>query len=251
METTKAGLYTYTFSALADNLYNSDKRKFEPVILEQRVNAKPSASFVKPGQSFKYCMSESDTEDTIPIALTGVAPFSVEIEIKHQSGSVPETYNIPSINSNTYGIHIPRQHLRLGTQHVRIRNVRDSRGCQQKTEINGPSVQVTLYDAPAIYPLESRTDYCVGERIAYTLSGTPPFEILYTFNGAQRKAKSATTDFRRIAETPGEFAIVSISDKASECRAAVNILKNIHPLPSANCGSVEAAGQAGETFGGI
>ncbi|CEI69917.1 Nucleoporin POM152 [Fusarium venenatum] len=230
MDTTKAGDYTYKFSALADNLYNSDKN-FHPLTLTQRVNAKPSAGFTKPGQSFKYCMEEQEQEDRIPIKLTGEAPFYVEVEIKHQAGSPAETYRIPSIDSNSYGIRIPRQHLRLGAQQVRIRTVRDARGCQRKYEHGGPSVQIHLYEAPSIYPLESRHDYCVGERIAYTLSGTPPFDIAYDFNG-RWNAKSQTTSFRRIAEKPGDFTITSISDKASECRAAVNIPKTIHPLPS-------------------
>jgi nucleoporin POM152 len=153
------------------------------------------------------------------------------MEVKHQSGATPETYRIPAIDSHSFGIYIPRQFLRLGMQQVRIRKVRDARGCQQKYEIAGPSIQVHLYDAPSIYPLESRTDYCVGERIAYTLSGTPPFEVHYDFDG-HRRGKSSTTSFRRIAEYPGEFTITSVADKASECRAAVNITKTIHPLPS-------------------
>ena len=231
MDTSRPGLYLYQFSSLADNLYNSDKR-FQPLVLEQRVNAKPSASFVKPGQTFKYCLSESENEEKIPVTLTGVPPFYVEIEVKHQSGSVPDTYRIPSIETNSYGLQIPRQHLRLGSQQVRIRKVRDARGCQHESELGGPSVQVQMYDAPAVYPLETRDDYCVGERISYSLSGTPPFEVWYTFDGAQRRAKSPTTNFRRIAETPGEFAIVSVSDKASECRAAVSMAKTIHPMPA-------------------
>ena len=230
MDTSKPGHYTYQFSALADNLYN-DNKNFDPLIVKQRVNAKPSAGFAKPGQSFKFCMEEQEHEDKIPITLTGVAPFYVEVEVKHQAGSSPDLYRIPSIDSNTYGMRIPRQHLRLGTQQVRIRTVRDARGCQQKYENGTPSIQIQLYDAPSIYPLESRQDYCVGERIAYTLSGTPPFDIQYDFNG-RWNAKSQTTNFRRIAEKPGEFIITSISDKASECRAAVDLPKTIHPLPS-------------------
>jgi len=232
MDTAKAGLYTYKFSTLSDSLYDSDKRGFTPLVVEQTVNAKPSAAFVKPGQSSKYCASEQDNEDQIPITLTGVPPFSLELEIKHQSGAMPETYRIPSIDTHEYGLRIPRQYLRLGAQQIRIREVRDARQCQRKMEMGGPSVQVQLYDAPAIYALETRTDYCVGERIAYTLSGTPPFEVWYTFDGAERKAKSATTNFRRVAESPGDFTITTISDKASECRAAVNLTKKIHPMPS-------------------
>lgn len=233
METSKAGLYTYKFSALADNLYDNDKR-FQPLVLKQKVNPRPSASFVKPGQSFKICSSESENQDKIPITLTGTAPFYVEIEIRHGHSSSSETYRIPSIDSNSYGIQIPRQHLKLGTQHVRIRKVRDARGCEQHLDPAGsPSVQVQVFDAPSIYELEKRNDFCVGERISYTLSGTPPFEVWYTFDGAERKARSATTSFRRLAESAGEFVITGVSDRASECRAQVNLAKSIHPLPAA------------------
>ncbi|TQV98267.1 hypothetical protein V2A60_007978 [Cordyceps javanica] len=230
MDTGKAGEYTYKFHGLADNLYNADQ-KSKVLTVQQRVNAKPAAIFTKPGQSFKFCMEEQEHEDKIPITLTGVAPFFVELEIKHQAGSPAETYHVPSINSNSYAMQIPRKHLRLGSQQLRIRRVRDARGCQQKYEVGGPSIQIQLYDAPSIYPLESRQDYCVGERIAYTLSGTPPFDIQYEFNG-KWNAKSQTTSFRRVAEKPGDFIITRISDKASECRAAVHLPKKIHPLPS-------------------
>ncbi len=54
----------------------------------------------------------------------------------------------------------------------------------------------------------------------------------YTFDGAERKAKSPTPNFRRIAETPGEFKITTVSDKASDCRASVGLARNIHPLPA-------------------
>ncbi|KAJ3484901.1 hypothetical protein NLG97_g6940 [Lecanicillium saksenae] len=230
MDTSKAGEYTYEFHGLSDNLYEVNP-KGKVLTVQQRVNAKPTATFTKPGQHFKFCMEEQEHEDTIPITLTGVAPFFVEVEIKHQTGSPVETYHLPSINSNSYAMQIPRKHLRLGSQQLRIRRVRDARGCQQKYEVGGHSIQIQLYDAPSIYPLESREDYCVGERIAYTLSGTPPFDISYEFNG-KWNAKSQTTSFRRVAEKPGDFTITSISDKASECRASVRLPKTIHPLPS-------------------
>ncbi|KAI1385233.1 uncharacterized protein F4822DRAFT_412472 [Hypoxylon trugodes] len=231
LDTTKSGIYTYTFSGLSDNLYN-DKRQSEPLTLEQTVNPKPFASFLKPGQTFKMCMHEGDPNESIPIRLEGKAPFYVEFEIKHRSGNLPDIFRIPNIPSNNFAIQVPRDYLKLGGQQVRIRKVRDARGCQQTTESGGGVVYVQLYEAPSIYPLEARSDYCVGERIAYTLSGTPPFEVQYEFAGKKMKAKSQTTNFRRIAESPGEFTITGISDKASECRAAVNLVKKIHPMPS-------------------
>ncbi|KAI1082593.1 hypothetical protein F5B20DRAFT_578263 [Whalleya microplaca] len=231
LDTAKAGLYIYKFSALSDNLYN-DKRHANPLILEQTVHAKPSASFVKPGQTFKMCLSDQEHEEKIPIKLEGKAPFYLEVEIKHHTLNFPEIYRIPNIQSNNYEIQIPRQYLKLGAQQVRIRKVRDDRGCQTKIESGGPSVNIQLYEAPSIYPLEQRADYCVGERIGYTLSGTPPFEVHYNFAGKNMRAKSQTNNFRRIAESPGDFTITSISDKGSECRASTNLTKTIHPMPS-------------------
>ncbi|KAI0969145.1 hypothetical protein F4678DRAFT_441103 [Xylaria arbuscula] len=231
MDTAKAGVYSYTFSALSDNLYNNDKRQPAPLTLEQTVNPKPQASFIKPGQTFKSCMAD-ELDQRIPVKLEGKAPFYLELEIRHQSGNFPEVYRIPNIQSNAYDIRIPRQYLKLGAQQIRIRRVRDDRGCQLETEVGGPVVHFQLYDSPAIYPLEQRTDYCVGERIGYTLSGAPPFEINYQFGGKNMKAKAQTTSFRRVAESPGGFKITSVRDRASECRATVDLTRTIHPMPA-------------------
>lgn len=231
METSKAGSYEYTFTEVSDSLYDYNKPS-KPLVIEQMVNGKPSASFVKPGQSYKYCKEELAGDEVIPIRLQGVPPFSLEVDIKHQSSSRPETVKIANIESNNYDFRIPHNVLSLGIHQVSVRKVRDSRGCQQKTEYGAPHVQVQVYDVPTIHPSESRTDYCVGERISYTLSGAAPFEIFYTFEGVQRKAKSLSTTFRRIAEKPGNFTINGVSDRASECKARIKTTKLIHEMPS-------------------
>lgn len=177
-------------------------------------------------------MDDLEPKETIPIKLEGKAPFYLEVEIKQYSANIAEVFRIHHIPTHNYGIQIPRQYLKLGGQQIRISKVRDARSCQQKTDIGSGVVHIQLYEAPSIYPLEQRSDYCVGERIAYTLSGTPPFEVQYEFAGKQMKAKSQTTNFRRIAESPGDFTITSVSDKGSECRKAVRLSKAIHPMPS-------------------
>ncbi|KAI5291817.1 hypothetical protein KEM55_008267, partial [Ascosphaera atra] len=124
-------------------------------------------------------------------------------------------------------------YLHLGQHVVTIQKVRDGRGCQRSTEFDGSSVRVIASDIPAIVPLEAQSDYCVGERISFSLSGHAPFDIFYTFNNVQRKAHVQDTNFRRIAEQPGEFAITSVSDSASgKCKAHTEITKIIHEMPS-------------------
>ncbi|PKY07695.1 hypothetical protein P168DRAFT_330945 [Aspergillus campestris IBT 28561] len=232
MDTSEAGTYTYKFTEVGDNLYDHDPGR-TPVVLTQTVNPLPSAKFDAPGRIYGFCKEDVSGEELIPITLEGVPPFSLEISIKHHSKAKPEVVTIPNIKSNRHNLPIPRRHLDLGQHVVSINKVRDSRGCQTTTEYDAASVRVAVSDVPTIIPLESKTDYCVGERLSFSLSGHAPFDVFYTFDGASRKASSKTTNFRRIAERPGVFTITGVSDGASgNCKAHKNIVKTIHEMPS-------------------
>ncbi|RAH53856.1 nuclear envelope pore membrane protein [Aspergillus piperis CBS 112811] len=232
MDTSEPGSYTYKFTEVGDHLYDHDPRS-RPVVVTQRVNPLPSARFDSPGRIYGFCKEDVSGEELIPITLEGVPPFSLEISIKHHSKAKPEIVSIPNIKSNRHNLPIPRRHLELGQHVVSIRKVRDARGCQQETEFDSSSVRVAVSDVPTIIPLESKTDYCVGERLSFSLSGHAPFDVFYTFDGASKKATSKTTNFRRIAERPGVFTITAVGDGASgKCKAHKNITKTIHEMPS-------------------
>ena len=233
METSQAGIYQYKFSQVGDQLYSASG-SFSHLTVEQKIHGRPSASFVNIGRTYSYCKEEDAGDEVIPIALVGRPPFSLEVGIRHHTTSKPEVINVPHIEGRHYDFRIPHNLLGLGTHAVTIRKVKDAHGCQRITEFDGPIVHVNLVDIPSISPLEPTTDYCVGDFISYTLSGTPPFNVFYTFEGTDRKASTATTNFRRIAERPGNFTITGVSDKIStdSCRARPSITKMIHELPS-------------------
>ncbi len=231
MDTSRAGLVEYIMAEPSDNQYDHDPKQPSALTLQQVVNPKPAAYFNKPGRSYKSCKDLAGNE-VIPVTLEGKAPFYLEIDIKHQNGPSPETLSFPNIATNDYLLHIPHHALSLGTHHVNIRKVRDANGCQQKIDVKASWVQVQVFDAPSIYPMESRSHYCVGERISYALSGQAPFEIQYTFQGSKKVAKSQTTNFKRIAEKPGNFTIIAVTDKTSNCKAEINMTKVIHEMPS-------------------
>jgi nucleoporin POM152 len=234
METAKAGLYEYEFSRLGDNSYSQASRGPIDLRIQQRVQSQPSARFTNIGKTYRYCKGEGTGDEVLPIALTGLAPFHVEIDIRHHSTTKPERIRIPHIETNQYNFHIPHKYLALGTHAVTIRKVRDSHGCAQEMDFDAPHVQVSVADLPTISPLEAYTDFCVGNRISFSLSGTPPFNIFYKFQGFERKATVSTTTFRRIAEKPGVFEIIGISDQRSTdaCMARTSITKTIHEMPS-------------------
>ena len=234
MDTSQAGAYEYKVLELGDQLYDHDRHKFAPVVVKQQVHSLPSAGFVNSGKTYSYCKEDTTQEETISIALVGTPPFSLEVGIRHHSSSKPDVIPIPRIKSNRYDFHIPHRALSLGSHIVTIRKVSDANGCQRTMDPDGPGVRVNVVDVPSISPMEQALDFCVGDRISYTLAGTPPFNIFYTFEGVERKASTSTNSFRRLAEKPGNFTITAISDKTSTdaCRARTEFTKTIHELPS-------------------
>ncbi|KAJ5537938.1 Nucleoporin [Penicillium frequentans] len=215
MDTSEPGQYTYKFTDVGDNLYDHDP-KSSALVVTQKVNSLPTARFDSPGHIYGFCKEDASGEETIPITLEGVPPSRWKLQ-----SSITRMPNQKS------------RHLDLGQHVVSIHKVRDSRGCQRATEYDSSSVRVSVSDVPTIIPLESKVDYCVGERLSFSLSGHAPFEVFYTFDGAQRKATSQNTNFRRIAERPGEFTITAVGDGASgKCKAHKDITKVIHEMPS-------------------
>lgn len=234
METSHPGMYKYLFSQLEDQLYDQNHGKFVPVVLHQQVFNRPLAKFADAGRTYGCCKDEESGEKAIPISITGTPPFSIDVEIRHFSPTKSEIINIPNIESNHYEFLIPHRVLDIGTHTLSIRRVQDANGCQRITEHDGPAVRVHIADVPSISPSEATIDYCVGDHISFTLSGTPPFHVFYNFEGIDRKASVLTTDFRRIADRPGQFTISAVSDSTSidPCRRRVQLTKTIHGLPS-------------------
>ncbi|KAJ4384723.1 hypothetical protein N0V86_000325 [Didymella sp. IMI 355093] len=231
-ETAQAGTYEYTFKKLADSRYDHSSKHFSPITVKQTIHPRPSARFDKPGKTYSYCSRESEGEEVIPITLEGVAPFYLEVEIKHHGTPKPEISIHKNIPTNKYDLKIEHRKLHLGHSSISIRKVRDSRGCTLKPAPGGPRVQISVHDAPTATPLEDRTNYCVGERLSFALGGQVPFTVYYTFEGQERKASNAGTTFRRLAELPGTFTITGLRDSASECLASFELTKKIHPIPS-------------------
>ena len=232
MDTHQAGIYEYKFNKLDDANYDHSSQRFQGVTVQQKVNARPSAAFASPGKTYGFCSVESDGEEVIPIALHGAPPFDLEVEIKHQGTARPETVTLAGITSTSHNIRIPHSRLHLGRSTVHLRRVSDRNGCARLLDSTTPRVQISVHDAPSITALEAQTDFCVGDRINFGLSGAAPFNVFYTFEGSARKAVATSTTFRRLAEKPGDFVITGVQDSASQCKSTTNITKHIHGLPS-------------------
>ncbi|KAF8423779.1 hypothetical protein EV426DRAFT_601128 [Tirmania nivea] len=235
LDTSSPGQHRYEFVSIADSLYDDPKEARLPkaLVLSQKVNAKPSAKFVDtPGKMYRYCRDAGAGDDIIPIQLAGVPPFQLQINIKHHNTGKNEIVNIPAIETNQFNFKIPPHALTLGSHSVSVLKVRDSRGCVRKTAPqDAPFVYVAVADLPTIAPEETRNDYCVGDRISYSLQGSPPFAVEYVFENVVRKASSGAR-FSRVAPGPGNFTITGLLDSASDCKVHLQLTKIIHEIPS-------------------
>ncbi len=159
-----------------------------------------------------------------------MAPFSLTIEIKHFNTGKSDHINIPNIDKNPYNLRIPPTALTLGDHAVSVKKVRDARGCTRRIP-DGPTVRVAVADLPTIHPGD-KDDFCVGDRIAFTLAGVPPFAVEYQWNGALMKATNQPSQFVRVAEKAGNFTITGLQDSASDCKVDVAYTKIVHEVPS-------------------
>ena len=257
METAVAGAYEYKFAAFSDGNYpEHSPNHFKPITIKQKVNSRPSAAFATPGKTYSFCSVESDGEEVIPVTLHGQPPFELEVEIKHHGTVKPEMVHYTNIESTKHSIHIPHSRLHLGKSAVSLRRVSDARGCSRTLDSTTPRVQISVHDAPTIVSLEERSDYCVGDRLNFGLSGVAPFQVFYTFEGQARKASvSSGNTFKRLAEKPGTFRITGLQDSASTCKASSDIVKHIHGMPSVRVSKgkdsyidIHEGGQAELTF---
>lgn len=235
LETSRAGLYQYKFKSLADGLYDNPRESLlkNPFTLEQTVHSRPTTNFANPSKVYKYCLDAGAGDDIIPIQLHGIAPFSLTINVKHFSTGKSDIINIPHVETNVFNFRIPNHALTLGSHAVSVLKVKDSRGCVRKTPTDAPHVMVAVADMPTITPHDTqRKDYCVGDRIAFTLAGVPPFAVEYEWNGVPMSAHNQPSQFIRVAEKPGNFTVTGLQDSASDCKVSVGLTSVVHEVPS-------------------
>ncbi|KAK9355429.1 hypothetical protein V1523DRAFT_405212 [Lipomyces doorenjongii] len=239
METEKYGTYKYSFKLISDSVYDSTKipnDAFTPIVVQQLVHPRPDAAFVNPGTVYKSCLkaeAEDSSIEPIELKLVGLAPFALTLQVKHESTGQSDTVTISNIKDNHYFLRSIYSSLGLGRHIVSIGKVTDGRGCARGQFRLSQQVIVSVSDVPTISPSTPRVNYCVGDRISFILTGVPPFEIEYEFNGKRQRA-TTNSPFSRLASTPGNFTIASVKDSASSCKVSVHgdLTKLIHDVPT-------------------
>lgn len=239
LQNSRAGVYKYTFTGVSDGIYSPSDLKdftFNPIVVKQTVNPLPTVSFVERGKTYKICINtdpEDSTVEPIPIAFTGHGPFSAKLTVHHESTGKYDKIEIKDISDKKHLLRSIYQGLGLGKHTVTINSISDNNRCGRSIFKEDERVYIFVSDVPYLTPINSKTDYCVGERIAFALNGVPPFEITYDFNGKKQKA-TTSSPFSRLAAVPGNLTLLTLSDSSSSCQVKLspNDIKYIHEVPS-------------------
>ncbi|KAF3199229.1 hypothetical protein TWF679_001558 [Orbilia oligospora] len=157
-------------------------------------------------------------EDAIELSLEGLPPFVASFE-QYWAGEKgePKPTKLTDIKAGTIRSSIRMDTSKPGKYKYVLKNISDR--------------SVSVAEPPSITSLDSKPYYCVGDRINYSLAGSPPFTLEYTFSGKKEKI-STSSIFQRIAERPGTLTFDKIKDSASDCQVDVNITKVVHGIPS-------------------
>lgn len=243
LKTAGAGDYTYSIVGIYDSVYpqsilgSLDGYHFDPIVVKNHVNALPVAGIVNRATKIQSCISSLDDPSKLTplkLSLRGQLPIDVDLLITKDQESTGEIIQLKQLSSKEVNVKAIYEKMGLGTYTVSVASVKDANGCTNQGTEN-QKLTITINDVPKIRhlveqssvisehaqkQLESAEDgfsyYCVGDYITYMLSGTPPFNVQYEFNGRKQGVKLEKNYFERRAPSPGELKILSVSDSSSK-----------------------------------
>ncbi|KAI8884436.1 hypothetical protein K501DRAFT_217462 [Backusella circina FSU 941] len=238
MLTRPSGRYRYVFEKLADQQY-TPAFPLVGLQVEQTVHATPTVVFRHPHTRKEriICVGDSLSShdmDAIVLDLTGQAPFTITLTMRHASEKRGREITVDNINTNRYTLKLDNELPLPGSYQLQLETVLDANGCMGIVKADDhSSIFVKALDIATINPIEPCTDVCVGDTLDYTLSGIAPFTISYEFNEKAEDISTKSSRVSLLADNPGNLTIISVGDGRNKCRSfPQNMVKTIHPLPS-------------------
>lgn len=223
-----SGLYKHRFTAMYDKLYT--RQKHTPNLLaslQYSVHELPNVRF--PSETSQICENQLKKLVRVPLEFSGAYPFTFHGTLTHELTGEEEEIVLEDITQPFIEI---SKVSKLGEHILTVRELIDGNGCKRQAfdELNRFVVSVT--PMPGIVA-SSKQHFCVGDHITYNLTGSPPFNIFYLFNGKKQRADKLYS-FERLASKPGILNVNGIEDHKClvEFDHQENLTRYIHDLPS-------------------
>lgn len=210
---------------------------------EQQVLLRPAAWF-KTTERLSYCLGDTLSplsptyKDEGLVVFRGSPPFTLDLSVRNLATSEVRR-EIVRVNDHAWRLSVQGYSFSSVGQHlVEINSVQDGNGCEHTDVLpdagGSRNAWIDVAETAAIVPYDRRVDYCVGDVLQFQLEGTPPWRVKYKFKERTTTATVKTSQFRRVAGSPGVFSVVSIAHQRNMCQTPVNDLQmRIHDIPSA------------------
>ncbi|KAJ3170579.1 hypothetical protein HDU88_008480 [Geranomyces variabilis] len=231
------GLHTYTILNVIDDNYRTplpvSGAGGTPLRFQQRVHAKPTALFPDKQDRVSQCISEeSDTE--FRLQLTGLAPYTITVHRKHESHPGMDM-NVTSATSEFK--YRPERPTATGKYTYTIKSVVDANGCERSYRDTDPGARVTIQvaDMARIAIIGDATRPCAGDMLSYSLEGSAPFTVSYTWNGKKQPNVRAMDDVMMLfAGNGGTVNVTSVCNSVNCCYyPRGGLVTHVNPLPRA------------------
>ncbi|KAG7663432.1 POM152 [[Candida] subhashii] len=240
------GRYEHKFKRIYDGLYTKSRGRAVNVVAPRvlyNVNGLPNAKFINEQRFSQICenaLGKSDKVISIPVHLDGQYPFDIDASLKNEKTG--EVKNIQFKNVNRPNLEFSNSKLfGLGDYSISFTKISDGNGCTRKEFKLNDKYVISITETPDIFKAEPKKyHYCVGEHVAYNLTGFAPFTIFYSFNNRVRQTESFYR-FERLSSKPGILEIQSLKDSgASECmvnftsdeKKMTSLRLQVHELPT-------------------
>ncbi|KAI8880506.1 hypothetical protein K501DRAFT_191122 [Backusella circina FSU 941] len=235
--TRQNGKYRYVFDKLSDQRY-TQPFQVSALQIEQTVYATPSVAFRSRSRKERVlCVGDNlSSSEMAPIVLdlTGQAPFTVKLNIRHHSQVGGKTITLEDIDTSTFTLKLTDELDMAGQYFLQLVGVSDANGCEADVkDSDNTRITIKTLDIASISPIEGCGDVCVGDNLEYSLSGVGPFTISYLFNDKKEKISSPHSKLSMLADKPGNVTILSVGDNRNKCRSfPKNMSRIIHEVPS-------------------
>jgi len=245
----KSGEYKYIITGIYDAVYskhdlNKIRYNIDEIVVKQPISPSPHGEFKDKRKSYRTCTTnllDDKLLEPIKLNLQGNAPYSITFEIYHESSSKSDFLTLKEVKEPMDLKDLYRG-LKLGNHIVTVVKIVDVDGCIQDDFSESNYISISITDTPKISQLDSSANYCVGDHIGYQLIGTPPFTVVYSFNGIDLRSLEQSSQFVRLASDPGVISISSVQDSSSNCIVNFTLPENkdigdklsiaVHPIPS-------------------
>lgn len=244
---THAGLHMYILISIADANYGN------PIALrtsakslyrvEQVVFALPTAIFLDPSERIFHCISKENGSLELNLKLTGHAPFNLEIQEMHNNikqRKMDLTVEASHLSEFDGGFQFQmkiKPERSMGRYLYVLTKVSDATGCESTYDKDSPqaATAIEIADQAKIFS-SNPPNVCVGDILSYSLQGTPPFTVGFTFDGvAQQELTIADPILTLWAGSMGDVVITKICNAMGCCDEHVgndpSMKSTVRPLP--------------------